>query len=195
MVDVMTIDLHRDTCDRWQFYAGWIQDKELAVWQPCNKWNATARNRYNYISRQGYVVKYGFKAYNENLEDIYAINTSAKERQGRGMNPAYFDYPKEKNVINTCYHHAYYFIGIVYQGTMKAYAILHVMGELMNISTIIGHADYLKEGIMLALTAEIQEFAAERPIKAVTYGTWDSGTDGLRYFKHSTGFQPLTLSE
>ena len=51
----------------------------------------------------------------------------------------------------------------------------------------------MKDGVMLLLTDAIQSLAVTLEVKAVTYGTWDSGTDGLRYFKHSTGFKPTYL--
>jgi len=67
------------------------------------------------------------------------------------------------------------------------------MGELMNISTIIGHHAYLNDGIMLLLMEQIQHTAEAMGVKAITYGTWDSGTEGLRHWKHSVGFEPQTI--
>lgn len=185
------MNLMKDDCTRWQFYDEWIRGKELAVWSG-GKWNSTARNRLNYCRRKGYHVQTGWELWNNNLPEIYSINTSATHRQGREMNPAYFDYPSPKTIHNDCPDHTYHLI-CVFGPELVAYAIVHHMGELMNISTIIGHQDKLKDGVMLLLTDAIQQLAVTLDVKAVTYGTWDSGTDGLRYFKHSTGFKPTYL--
>lgn len=192
----MKIDLKRDNCPHWNFYAEWIPDKELAVWQPGNKWNATAKNRLNHALKNGYVdFDCNWQAWNLHRNDIFAINTSAKERQGNPMKPAYLEFPPEKNIINTCKHHQYRLIMVRHENTVLAYAITHIAGELMNISTILGHADYLKDSIMLPLMHRIQQVAVEENVKAVTYYLWDSGTAGLQYHKHSVGFQPCYLSE
>jgi hypothetical protein len=197
MVDIMKqIDLKRDNCLHWHFYADWIPYKELAVWQPGNKWNATAKNRLSFASRSGYIGYHAlWKEWNQCRQDIYEINTSAPVRQGNPMKPAYLEFPPDKNIVNTCEHHRYELVFVRKGSKVVAYAITHISGELMNISTILGHADYLKDGIMLSLMDQIQKLAILHGIKALTYYMWDSGTPGLQYHKHSVGFQPCYLSE
>lgn len=190
----MQVNLKKDSCDRWQFYEGWVPGKELAVWEPGNKWNATAKNRMKYAVKHGFICKYGFEHYNDHLKDVFEINTSAPIRQGREMSEGYLTFPTRKNIDNPCPNHTYHCLAVFHKETVYAYAIVHRMGDIMNISTIIGHKDVLNYGIMLLLADRIQQLAALLGVKAVIYGTWDSGTDGLRHWKHSTGFKPQTLS-
>lgn len=202
MVAIMIpVNLHRDSCKHWEFYSRWIVGKNLAVWQPGNKWNATAKNRLNFAMRNGYIdYDCNWEAWNLHRDDIFKINTSARVRQHNPMNPAYFDYPEAKMIINTCRDHQYRLVMVRHENTVLSYAVLHIIGELANISTIIGHRDFLKDGIMLPLMNRLQWIAVKSDIKAMTYGEWDSGhnengKNGLQYWKHSVGFQPMTLNE
>jgi hypothetical protein len=196
---VATVNLHPDPCDHWRFYHEWIPGKELAIWQPGNKWNATAKNRLSFAHRNGYYdYDCNWSAWNNSRDHIFRINTSAKVRQGNPMNPAYFDYPSEKNITNTCQHHGYYLAMVIKNGQVVAYAVIHICGDFANISTIIGHHDYLKDGIMLPLMNRIQLIAMEHEVKAMSYGEWmsghnEDGKNGLQYFKHSVGFEPVYL--
>ena len=185
-----------DCCDRWHFYRKWLPGKVLAVHTVgVSQFNATARNRLNYCMKLGYTASSkDWNEWNDHREDVFKINTSASERQGNPMNPAYFDYPDEKHIENNCYH-SYRLVVVEYGGVWYAYSILHAMGELMNISTILGHADHLKDGIMLLLMQEIIKLAESLNVKYIDYNLWDSGTKGLQYWKHSTGFKPMELKE
>lgn len=185
-----------DCCDRWRFYRDWLPGKTLAVHLvgKC-KMNPTARNRAKYAIKRGYTVsERAWSEWNDHRDDIYQINTSAPVRQRNPMNPAYFDYPDMKIIDNPCTH-KYLLVSVDLGGKWVAYAILHAMHELMNISTIIGHTDYWKDGIMPVLLSGIIETAERYGVKVIDYGTWDSGTDGLRYFKHSGGFFPAKVNE
>lgn len=193
---VGTVNLRRDNCKHWEFYAGWIPGKELAVWLPGSKWNATAKNRLSYAHRHGFIdYLANWEAWNLFRNDIFKINTSAKERQGNPMSDGYLEYPEEKHIENTCKHHRYELIMVRHENTVLAYAIVHIAGDLMNISTILGHADFLKDSIMLPLMSRIQQVAIEAGCKAITYYLWDSGTKGLQYHKHSVGFKSMQLAE
>jgi hypothetical protein len=183
-------------CDRWKFYQGWLPGKLLAVHViGKSKWNATAKNRWYYCCKKGYTSKHDFwDEWNNHLDDIYAINTSATHRQGREMSAAYLQYPHKKTVDNPCKDHQYHLVTVSDdQGYWVAYAIIHIMGNLCNISTIIGHAAHLKNGIMLLLMREIISVCSVYNVVFLDYGEWESGTPGLRYWKHSVGFEPMTL--
>ena len=184
-------------CDRWHFYRGWLPGKVLAVHTVgVSKFNPTARNRLSYCIRSGYISTHQkWEQWNEHLDDIFLINTSAPVRQGEPMNPAYLEYPAQKTIDNPCAYHTYQLVTVEKDGHWYAYSILHAMGELMNISTIIGHADHLKDGIMILLMDEIIRVAKGLNVKYIDYNQWDSGTKGLQYWKHSTGFEPMQLSE
>lgn len=194
---VETVNLHRDECKAWEFYRDWLPSKLLAVYTVGqSKWNATAKNRRSYAARMGYTARHAeWSEWNCHRDDIHVINTSARTRQGQPMNPAYFDYPAEKNIVNTCPFHWYALVITERDGAWYAYSILHMMGELCNISVIIGDSNYLKSGIMLPLMDEIIKLCERSGIKHIDYNTWEGGTSGLQYWKHSVGFEPKYLSE
>lgn len=194
----MNVNLHPDDCKDYHFFSDWIKGKLLAVHDLQTKFNSTARNRLNYCKKLGYNTHgEGLGSRNSNLPDIYEINTSAEERQGKPMNPAYFEYPKEVVFNEFCQHHYFDFIGVFHPDTKKmvAYTELYFIGEFVNISRILGHKDYLKDGIMLYLIELTINLCKYNDTKALIYNQWESGTEGLKYFKHSTGFKPMQISE
>ena len=200
MVGVMKVDLKRDTCPHWQFYTSWIQGRDCAVWQPGNRWNQTARQGLRKAKKIYLASEAEWSLWNKIRPYIHAINTSKDERQGRRMSDGYWRYPDEKNIVNTCENHSYHLFVASDLGAVFAYSILHKCGNFANISTIIGHYDHLKAGVMLVLMESIQQFCRENGIIAMTYGDWDSGVNpengnGLRYWKHSTGFTKMQLHE
>ena len=193
----MIVDLHKDDCKHWQFYADFLPGKELAavdLTQP-TKFNDTARNRYNYCVKHGYTAVGGWDIRNSQIENLYRINTSSDSRQGRPMHPAYFEHPTETNVENTCpYHQIRFFAVLSPSGDMVAYAICYFVGEVVNISTILGHTAYMKDGIMLLLMRRLIDESRDFGAKLLVYYLWISGKESLTYFKHSVGFKPMRVN-
>lgn len=125
----------------------------------------------------------------EHVDDIYAINTSMPERQGRPMTATYRDRPSFEPLPHyPCPRHRIDTWGVFAGDTLVAYLVLHLSGELVLVSQILGHADYLQSDVMYLLVVE----ALRRlPLPAtVFYNRHDSGTEGLRYFKTRLGFAP-----
>ena len=183
-------------CDRWRFYASWLPGRQLAVHViGKSKWNATASNRYRFCIAKGYTARHeSWHEWDLHLDDIYAINTSASYRQGRAMSDGYKQYPEKKYIENSCLYHKYHLVTVSDEGNRwVAYAVIHVMGNLCNISTILGHAAHLKAGVMLLLMREIIVVCSVCNVVYLDYGEWESGTKGLQYWKHSVGFEPMTL--
>lgn len=161
------------------------------------EWRAghrTARKRCNRATDRGY------KAHSLTREkwedDIYAINTSAGMRQGRTMAPAYRGFQKFSRLPKyACQRHAVRATGVWSPGhQLVAYLVMIRAGQLALVSQILGHYDYLRDEIMYPLF----EHALEREIEAdpealVVYNRWDSGTDGLRFFKERLGFGPMDV--
>ena len=185
-----------ECCDRWKFYRGWLPQRIVAVAHTdMVKFNSTARNMRNRAMTKYESGRLNWEFWNSHLDDIYDINTSAKERQGREMNPAYFEYPKPKSPIENNCNHQYHLYAVWDEtGKWVAYAIIHRMGEIANTSTIIGHADRLKDGIMYLLMDTIIN-TIPQDTHWLIYGEWDSGTKGLQYWKHATGFFPAHVTE
>ena len=160
-----------------------------------DEWRAdhrTARKRSQRAYARGYLaapLRRELRA-----DDIHAINTSKRHRQGRPMNHVYMerqefsplpDYPCERHAVRAS--------GVYLENTLVAYLIMYRVGELALVSQILGHGDHERHEIMYRLF----EFALGREIEAgpgfVVYNRHDSGTDGLRWFKERLGFGPAEV--
>lgn len=131
----------------------------------------------------------------QHADAIHAINTSKPERQGRPMSASYQtrqtysplpDYPCPRHSIST--------YGVLVEQMLVAYAVVYRSGDLVMISQILGHADHLENDIMYLLVTEAIRVQIERGGPGVAfYNMWNSGTDGLRYFKARLGFRPARV--
>lgn len=194
------MDLVRhDHCATWRYWDNYTRDKrESAVLIPSpdhlSPMNATARNRYRYSLKSGYqsrVISWGERS--NYLDDIYAINTSLSERQGRPMGPDYVNYPLPYSDSQQCHCHYSLFLGCIKDDHLVGYISGSFCGELSAASQILGHADHLASGCMLNLWVKFVEESYQRGIKAVVYSRWSDGTDGLKYWKYSVGLKPMML--
>lgn len=151
----------------------------------------TARKRAAHGRRLGYVAEPIDRS--QHLDEIYAINTSLPERQGRPMAAAYLERPEHSRLPTyRCPRHRIEEWGIMSpEGVLVAYLVLYLCGELVMVSSILGHGDHMQNDVMYLLMLHALERA---PLPAtVFYNRHDSGTDGLRYFKERLGFQPTRV--
>jgi hypothetical protein len=145
-----------------------------------------------YFRRRALRKGYSFGPINKNdhVEEIDAINTSARVRQGLPMEREYIKFhakfPVEKNWL---------YLGIKDdQGRLVAYLDIHCVGELAYVGPILGHAAFLKDGIMYFLFAEaVRVLMDEKSVRYFMYDTYFGGRDGLRLFKKRIGFQPFRV--
>ncbi len=131
------------------------------------------------------------------LDDIFAINTSMPERQGRPMGEAYQVPPAPRGPLPDfpCPRHALRQYGVLREGHLYAYAWVYVIGEMCLFSTILGHGEHMKSGIMSLLVAEaVRDLMAGADLRYAMYNLHASGTDGLRFFKEQMGFQPYRVT-
>jgi hypothetical protein len=153
----------------------------------------TARKRVNRAGARGYVCA---PLSRENYEDeIHAINTSARARQGRPMSAGYRrrqtfsplpDYP--------CARHATRVTGIWDpELRLVGYLVMLRAGELALVSQILGHADELEHEIMYLLFATALQREIDAGPGLCVYNRHDSGTDGLRFFKERLGFEETAV--
>lgn len=155
-----------------------------------DKWRShhrTARKRILRADRLGYQA--GVVQRHERADDIHAINTSMPERQGRPMSAGYHERPSETPLPDyPCGRHAIRTYGVTdTTGTLVAYLWLYRAGELALVSSILGHADHLDNGIMYLLFAGMLEHEIPHGPGTVVYNRHDSGTDGLRFYKERCG--------
>jgi len=162
-----------------------------------DEWRAahrTARKRATRAAGRGY--RFGHIDRHLHNDEIYEINTSAPERQGRPMADGYTE-PVAFSPLpqDPCDRHAVRTYGVNNRyGTLVAYLWLYRCGDLALVSQILGHADYLEDEIMFLLWEGI--LAAESFVDSdggVVYNRHDSGTDGLRWFKERVGLKEVSV--
>ena len=146
----------------------------------------TARKRAARCGRFGY--RFASIDRRDYVEDIYAVNTSLDERQGRPMGESYRQRPSYGALPFHCPRHHVYAYGLLDGKTLVAYLWLYRAGELALVSTILGHAGYLKDDVMYGLFLGMLEL--QYPLGGmVFYNRFDSGTEGLRFFKRRLGLR------
>lgn len=162
----------------------------LSDWRQAHR---TARKRADRAYRRGYgntVIQRHRRA-----AEIHAINISAAQRQGRPMSTSYNAWPSEEPLPTyPCGRHAVRTYGVEdHTGTLVAYAYIYRAGDLVLVSQILGHADHLENEIMYLLAENVLACEVAFGPGVVVYNRWDSGTDGLRFFKERLGFQPMQV--
>lgn len=157
------------------------------------EWRAehrTARKRADRCRRRGY----GFRLIDRAdwLDDIYEINTSSGSRQGRPMSSGYWERPAFSRLPDyPCVRHAIRTSGVVSPaGRLVAYITVYRVGELVLVSQILGHAEHQELEVMwLLFEGALERETSVAGRATVVYNRWDSGTDGLRWFKERLGFR------
>jgi len=125
------------------------------------------------------------------LDDIFAINTSMEERQGRAMTESYRKRPDPFGPLPDygCPRHQIRTYGVLFDGHLVAYTWLYQVGEMCLFSTILGHGEHLNAGIMYLLIAEtLRDVISSAGTRYAMYNMHVSGTEGLRFFKEQMGF-------
>lgn len=175
-----------------QLQHGYDECSVLELPESLHQWrlaHRTARKRADRATRLGYyftpIIARHF------IDDLYAINTSLSERQGRPMSAAYRERPSASpDPLYLCPRHGVRRYGVLQSGVLRAYCWLYRMGELALVSSILGHGQHLRDDVMWLL----MEGVIEREIPTggfLVYNRWDSGTDGLRYYKARHGFERM----
>jgi hypothetical protein len=161
--------------------------------EPHHDWltsHRTARKRAAHAERLGY--RFAEIDRTEHEDAVHAINTSAPARQGRPMSAGYLTPHRFSANPMLCERHHVYTYGVLADELLVAYLWLYRVGELAMVSSILGHADRLRDDIMYLLFRGAHE---QQSLLGghVFYNMWDGGTDGLRYFKARLGFRPMEV--
>jgi hypothetical protein len=146
----------------------------------------TARKRAWRSERLGY--RFAPVDLSQHSDDVFDINTSLATRQGRPMTAGYVEYHQQGKLPDyPCERHAIRTYGVLKDETLVAYMSVYRINELVLISMVLGHGDHLASDIMYGLAAGMIEDQS-RLGGFVYYNRFDSGTDGLRFFKQRLGF-------
>jgi hypothetical protein len=131
------------------------------------------------------------------LADIYEINTSLDERQGRPMGEKYRQEVEPFGPLpdQPCPRHRFCTYGVLKDGQLVAYAWVYQTGEMFLLSTLLGHGKHLGNGVMFLLIAGvIKDLIESAGSRYAVYERHWSGTDGLRFFKEQMGFRPYLVT-
>lgn len=147
----------------------------------------TARKRADRAERRGYAFQHVRR--HERIEEIHAINLSAPARQGRPMSAGYLERPSGTPLpVYPCPRHRVSTYGVEDKdGVLVAYLSLYRAGQLALVSQILGHAQHLASEVMYLLWQGMLGAERSEPDGFVVYNRWDSGSDGLRFFKERVG--------
>ena len=147
----------------------------------------TIRKRAMKATRLGYRFSVIRRA--DYVDDIYDINVSKAERQGRPMSAGYNERTFYGESRLVCRRHHVHTYGVTdAAGILVAYLWLYRCGELALVSSILGHSDHLEHGVMYQLWAGMLGQEWDRG-GVVFYNLWGSGTDGLRFYKQRVGLE------
>lgn len=152
------------------------------------------RAEYRKTKKEGYVVRIlSAEERNNRRDELYTINTSATERQGK-MNEEYFEYPKEV-VEHTCNHHYQKTYGVFRpDNDWIGYIYPRFCGEVAATYRILGHAGHFgKINFMLFLMFEMiwDIYENDPQIHYLMYHLMYVGSQGLQDWKRHAGFKPV----
>jgi hypothetical protein len=159
----------------------------LEEWRSAHR---TARRRADRCARLGYV--FSEVDYSQYSDDIFEINTSLEQRQGRPMADGYLIRHQHGRLSEfPCHLHNTRTYGVTIsrlKPKLVAYMTIHRSSELAMVSMILGHGGFLKDEIMYLLFAGMVEDQSGYG-GILFYNRHDSGTEGLRFYKERVGFR------
>lgn len=152
------------------------------------------RNEYRKAISSGlYVRSLSVQERNDRRDELYAINTSATERQGE-MSEEYFQYPQEE-AESACRYHYHITYGVFAPDNVWiGYIYLRFCGEYAATFRILGHVAYFgKNNFMLFLLLKmIEDLYLNYPeIRYLNYHLMNVGKPGLQEWKKNAGFKPV----
>jgi hypothetical protein len=146
------------------------------------KVNEGPHRKINKATARGYKVK--IFACEEFIDDMIEINTSSESRQGKPMASHYL----EKDVFTKGVADKSFY-GVFDQRKLVAYCYILKAGDITYIGAILGHNDYLKDGIMYLLLDRI----IDNIDGWFMYDTFMGNTPGLEFFKKNMGFKSYNV--
>lgn len=110
--------------------------------------------------------------YGEHLDEVFAINTSKDERQGKNMSEQYVKYPLDHEAIVKSVGQTVRSFGCFDKnGVLMAYTIYERFGDVFHTVKFLGHKDVLSFGVMNYLFAfAVQSLSRDYPACTILYG-------------------------
>lgn len=159
--------------------------------------SVVARQNARYANRHGY--EHTLIDRSEWEDDLHAIRSSQRVRQGREMPAAYLErqtYSPDPIPDDPCLQHLVVVHGIVKDDRLVAYAQMVQCGEITRVNQILGHWDHLPHRVVWLLVMELVKWhIVVCDARYALYYTHLSGHGpGLRYFKERLGFRPARVT-
>jgi len=139
-----------------------------------------------------------------NIENMIEINTSKPIRQGRPMDSFYSSEDKYRKFYkkfkeqspDACPFHYDVLFGCFSGDKVVGYIRLRRMGNFVQYAQLLGHGDYLKDGIMYLLHFHVMKWIFENTdAKYLWYSWWNRGKGGVIMWKRKVGFEPYELDK
>lgn len=122
---------------------------------------------------------------NNHINEIYEINTSIEDRQGRPMDASYL---KKISYYEPVKNYKYYGV-LDRDGKLMAYCNLGIYGDFALISQLLGFRN--NHGTMhLLMTEVVCQFIGDGTILYIMFDTYFGANPGLKEFKTKIGFSP-----
>ena len=155
------------------------------------------RYQYRQIEKEGYSSRnLPIAERNSRLDELYAISTSASERQGGAMNETYFEYPKPLEEEDCSYYFHKVYGAFSPDNVWIGYIDLLFVGNWAALIHIFGHLAYLdlckKGSFMVSLWfCMVKDIIENYPtVKYIQYHMMDVGNPGLQKWKKRVGLRP-----
>lgn len=147
------------------------------------------RTNYNKGKKQGFSCRLFCGL--DYFEQIMEINLSKDERAGGVMRDIYTDRDK---VMSFLRNDPVMFGAFSSQGKLIGYFHLLYGGGLLALNKILGHGNYLEDGVMYFMLGElirqIPDLYQNGGVRYIMYGSWsvNSASSGVQYYKMRCGF-------
>lgn len=132
---------------------------------------------------------------NQRSDEIYSINTSANERQGKKMSENYL----KTNELYEQEEFTEYYGVFNKEGKLVSYIHVFFADEAAFIFKLLGHDNFLKDNIMYLMIFKAIEQIFKRKedtypnLKYVIYDSFFTNSEGLAFFKKRFGFSPYLV--
>ncbi|HZF70595.1 hypothetical protein [Sulfuricurvum sp.] len=166
----------------------------LSLYSTCEEYLASinGKNSAFYYARKAKNRHYTVSQIERNsyLNDIFDINTSMPERQGKKMSSPYCQKSERLDDKEN-----YKYFGVIdADGKLRSYCYIGYYGNFAIVSQLLGHKKYLNDGIMYLMMSEIIcELIKEQKVPYLMYDTFYGAGEGLQMFKKKLGFAPYRV--
>lgn len=154
--------------------------------------SVNGKNSAAYFSRKAEKSGYKVETFNPNQhqQEILEIHFSNPDRQGKSLPENY------KNEIQYPLNDYNRYYAAKVNGKIVGYIWTIQSGELVVLNRIMGHQEFMKDGLMYLLATEVigNIIHQKSLVKFVMYDTFFGASEGLKMYKKRLGFNPYKVN-